>query len=609
MTADYFKITETAVPAPIVRIIASGDINNDGLIDLVFADQSKWATGVRIPLRLAMYDGQGGFAVRSILSNTDVPSFIDPRVIVSDFTGDAINDLVIYDGGWYDGMSHGAEPVLLIGSPSGVFTVSAALKDALRPLVTAKPANYGGGYQVDLTVGVKDIASADIDDDGDIDLWIESTGGANLTSHFVINDGAGNFSVDIDNRIKNSLLFGPKYNNHTGPDYYRYGIGDFEDVNSDGKPDLILGQIRDNHPTHIDQSSYLLLNNGRGYYPESLSIKLPLPNFYHGYTSVQDAASWDVNQDGYKDLILVHTRNDGVTGSDAETPWVGTYIQVLISQSGTDFVDKTDFYLGDQALWSSLNNKSGQHARSITPSDINHDGRLDFLLSYSIGLKPSDERPLGFWATADGSFRSIDPIFLTRGDPTFGEGLIAIDFQKDNLMDFVHLDVQKGPNQHYDGVLSDDYDTLILQTGTSEFGIAKLTDMAASGGQVFRLYLTVLGRNPEADPIGCGFWIDKLEKGILTAEQMVANFLNSTEFISRFGSSSSSNDSFVNLMYQNLLGRDGYPDNGFKFWLNVLNANLASREQVVVGFMNSPENVANAAPLIGDAATYQEWLG
>ena len=127
-------------------------------------------------------------------------------------------------------------------------------------------------------------------------------------------------------------------------------------------------------------------------------------------------------------------------------------------------------------------------------------------------------------------------------------------------------------------------------------------------GEVYRLYLTVLGRNPEADAVGCGFWIDKLDRGILSAEQMVGSFLTSSEFIARFGSSTSSNDSFVDLMYQNLLGRDGHADSGFNFWLNVLN-NQTPREQVVVGFMESPENVANAAVRIGDTPTYQQWVG
>ena len=126
-------------------------------------------------------------------------------------------------------------------------------------------------------------------------------------------------------------------------------------------------------------------------------------------------------------------------------------------------------------------------------------------------------------------------------------------------------------------------------------------------GEVYRLYLTVLARNPQTDAVGCGFWIDKLDRSILTPEQMVGNFLNSQEFITRFGSSTSTNDSFVNLLYQNLLHRDGHGDPGFNFWLSTLNNQQANREQVVVGFMESPENVSNAAPLIGDTPTYHQW--
>lgn len=129
-----------------------------------------------------------------------------------------------------------------------------------------------------------------------------------------------------------------------------------------------------------------------------------------------------------------------------------------------------------------------------------------------------------------------------------------------------------------------------------------------SPGEVYRLYLTVLGRNPQTDPVGCGFWIDKLDRHILSTEQMVGNFLNSDEFVNRFGSGTSSNDNFINLMYQNLLGRDGHPDSGFNFWLGALNSHSATREQVVVGFMESPENVANAAKLIGDYVTYKDWV-
>ena len=106
-----------------------------------------------------------------------------------------------------------------------------------------------------------------------------------------------------------------------------------------------------------------------------------------------------------------------------------------------------------------------------------------------------------------------------------------------------------------------------------------------------------------------GFWIDKLDRTVLSIDQIVGNFLNSQEFIDRFGPSTNSNDSFVNLLYQNMLGRDGHGDPGFNFWVGILNSQQASRSQVVVGFLESPENVAAAAPLIGDTPTYQQWVG
>ena len=57
------------------------------------------------------------------------------------------------------------------------------------------------------------------------------------------------------------------------------------------------------------------------------------------------------------------------------------------------------------------------------------------------------------------------------------------------------------------------------------------------------------------------------------------------------------------------LGGFSSHDSGFGFWLNVLDNHLAARQQVVADFMESPENVTNAAPLIGDTPTYQQWVG
>ena len=43
---------------------------------------------------------------------------------------------------------------------------------------------------------LKSATSGDIDGDGDIDLWVDSIGGANVSSHFLVNNGDGTFTVD-----------------------------------------------------------------------------------------------------------------------------------------------------------------------------------------------------------------------------------------------------------------------------------------------------------------------------------------------------------------------------------------------------------------------------
>jgi len=127
-------------------------------------------------------------------------------------------------------------------------------------------------------------------------------------------------------------------------------------------------------------------------------------------------------------------------------------------------------------------------------------------------------------------------------------------------------------------------------------------------GEIYRLYLTALDRNPEDDPTGCGFWIYQRDQGT-SLDSIVNGFLTSPEFVSRFGGTTNTNEAFVNLLYENMLGRSGQGDPGYDFWVGVLNSGAADRAQVVVGFMESPENVAAVAPIIGQTPTYQEWVG
>lgn len=102
-------------------------------------------------------------------------------------------------------------------------------------------------------------------------------------------------------------------------------------------------------------------------------------------------------------------------------------------------------------------------------------------------------------------------------------------------------------------------------------------------GQVYRLYLATLGREPDAG----GFlnWMNALDTGSQSLKTVAAGFVGSTEFQQNYGSLN--NTQFVTLLYRNVLGRT--PDaGGLSNWVNALN-NGMSRADVVVGFSDSAE--------------------
>ena len=110
--------------------------------------------------------------------------------------------------------------------------------------------------------------------------------------------------------------------------------------------------------------------------------------------------------------------------------------------------------------------------------------------------------------------------------------------------------------------------------------------------RVARLYDTVLGRLPDLP--GLAGWTQALENGTLTLLQEVNDFMTSAEFQAVYGNLS--NTDFVTLLYTNALHRA--PDAGLTAWVSLLNSGQYTRAQVVQGFSESPEQVADTAPHI-----------
>jgi hypothetical protein len=119
-------------------------------------------------------------------------------------------------------------------------------------------------------------------------------------------------------------------------------------------------------------------------------------------------------------------------------------------------------------------------------------------------------------------------------------------------------------------------------------------------GQVYRLYEATLGRAPDQE--GLTNWVNELDSGV--SLQTVANgFVGSQEFQADYGAALSNTD-FVTLLYQNVLRRA--PDaSGLANWVAFLTSGQDTRAQVVLGFSESQENIADSAPAVKQGL----WVG
>jgi hypothetical protein len=144
-------------------------------------------------------------------------------------------------------------------------------------------------------------------------------------------------------------------------------------------------------------------------------------------------------------------------------------------------------------------------------------------------------------------------------------------------------------------------------------GTSKLADLvvALRGGPdatgnvdpVARLYSAYFLRIP--DKGGLTYWITK-RRGGAKLETISSTFAGSNEFKTKYGQLT--NAAFVNLVYQNVLGRAGDPG-GVSYWTNQLNLGKKSRGQVMVGFSESSEFTRKQKGNIEAAVLYIQLLG
>jgi Ca2+-binding RTX toxin-like protein len=128
-------------------------------------------------------------------------------------------------------------------------------------------------------------------------------------------------------------------------------------------------------------------------------------------------------------------------------------------------------------------------------------------------------------------------------------------------------------------------------------------DTSGEAGQLYRLYGAMFDRVP--DDLGMGFWLYRMDHG-QSLVSIAKGFINSPEFVRTYGENA--NDSlFVTSLYRNVLNRE--PDAaGFAVQLNAL-TNGMSREQLLVNFSESAENIEVISHVIPVGVSYTPWIG
>ncbi len=282
---NYYNIPSDGNSGSLRDAIAYLDANGDGYTDVFMATGDYLLEG-EVNSILALNDGSDAFYWSTAEFNDNMPPATHARKsIVSDFNNDGLQDIFVFDHGYDANPFPGSTPKLIIQDSKGSFSWTKLEEVGF----------FHGG------------ASADIDNDGDIDIFV---GGHD--PFFYINDGLANFTK-VEDRYDQSVS--------------KVFIAELIDVDKDGYPDLLVGA----HEQDGDNTS-IYWGSSKGSYSKSLRTVIPEVD---AYGTILDFDAEDLDGDGDKDLVVNRT------GGGNSNFYVGRRMQLLIHDGNRNFTDNT----------------------------------------------------------------------------------------------------------------------------------------------------------------------------------------------------------------------------------------------------------------------------
>lgn len=295
------------------------DLDNDGDTDVFMSG----GNGTENPSAVEIYinDGAGNFTLDNSLISGAEPGAIHPRKAISgDYNGDGKLDIFVAGHGYDQPPYPGEHPLLFLTTANGL-EYNSSLE------------SYSGFFHA--------AASADIDNDGDLDIFVAD----NNVPFFLINDGSGNFTRNTDrltSEINGKSLF----------------TAELIDIDSDGYIDLIVA----GHEFE-GMDSIIYWGSSSGTYQSTNKTILPA---VAGQETIVDIDAEDINNDGRKNIVLTRT------GGGNNNFYVGYYIQLIQNDGDHQFTDATSNI-------TSNSDENGGWIDWIRIQDYNNDGHLDII--------------------------------------------------------------------------------------------------------------------------------------------------------------------------------------------------------------------------------------
>lgn len=372
----------------IMWTVATGDLNNDGLEDLVFSTNARANDQyTSLPLRLFLSNGDNLVDRSAKVLPFRPKAQLTRDIHLADYNGDGLLDIFLSNAGTERNKPNfpGEQNALFVSRKKNLYA------DYTRSgLPAQRDFSHGSGV-------------GDFDGDGDVDIFVTNLG-SNIphSAGLLFNDGTGRFQ-EVARWDAPGAFLPPETTGLPGPYWVQVA-----DLDHDGDLDIYVEAelIPGN-----DRKTRYLKNDGSGHFSLSMETIPRFPNVPHNV--VQDSVSVDVDRDGDNDLVLFDTVDEGTRAR----------IQILINNG--------DGTLSDASSRVPALPKLTGHP-IFTVADLDGDGDPDI---YSHLATPDFKDDLSIMFINDGSGRfSAVP---KAKQPQATAAYAVLDVNGDGLMDFL----------------------------------------------------------------------------------------------------------------------------------------------------------------------------